>query len=137
MTLKKYLSRLLIVFMFMICSGGGWWYRFCRQPTNTEYPTGTIRRTNQRQHTQYRNPSVAQQPPPNYTQSMQINLKQSPYYQLYGPPPSYDTVVQLMGNDCEQPSTSNKLNFVTNIVSSNFKEPDNDDDEDESITDRL
>lgn len=138
---KKFISRLLIVFMFMICSGGGWWYRFCRQPSNTENPTGTIRTTNQQQNTQflqsYRNPSVTQQPPPNYTQSMQINLKQSPYYQLYGPPPSYDTVVQIIENDCGQPSTSNKLNYVTNIVSSNFEEIENDDEDEESIPERL
>lgn len=24
--------------MFMICSGGSWWYRFCRRPQNTDYP---------------------------------------------------------------------------------------------------
>lgn len=23
--------------MFMLCSGGGWWYRFCRQPTVSSY----------------------------------------------------------------------------------------------------
>lgn len=43
---------------------------------------------------------------------MQINLKQSPYYQLYDPPPSYDTVVQIADNDLggnDQPSTSTKL----------------------------
>lgn len=26
--------------MFMLCSGGGWWYRFCRQQeVSTAYPT--------------------------------------------------------------------------------------------------
>lgn len=97
--------------MFMICSGGGWWYRFCRQPSNTEYPPSDTRRAPPITRTHTNNwppdPSTAQQPPPNYTQSMQINVKQSPYYQLYDPPPSYDTVVQIAGND--QPSTSTKL----------------------------
>lgn len=23
--------------MFMLCSGGGWWYRFCRQPSVSSY----------------------------------------------------------------------------------------------------
>jgi hypothetical protein len=30
--------------MFMVCSGGGWWYRFCRQShiSSTQYPNGSL-----------------------------------------------------------------------------------------------
>lgn len=113
----------------MICSGGGWWYRFCRQPiTTTEYTTTRICHREEIQNRPIQQQQQQRQPPLNYNQTMEIcNLKQSPYYQLYGPPPSYDTVVQMINNDCQQPSTSNKLNFVTNIVSTSAQNNDEND----------
>lgn len=37
--------------MFMLCSGGGWWYRFCRQPSVSAYTmTNTASQQGERQY---------------------------------------------------------------------------------------
>lgn len=30
---------LLVIFLFMLCSGGGWWFRFCRSSHSARTPT--------------------------------------------------------------------------------------------------
>lgn len=178
--------------MFMVCSGGGWWYRFCRQPDTTAYPPmstataqtndrhngggphlrrasdlnrrggaagRTIHNANNDQSALYlqriwkgkwalacaklwksiffMSPLVGQpnyHPPPNYYNSggggggggssvvtyhnngghtdaslhVDSQSVRCPYYQLYGPPPSYESVVQLangiVGIDIGQPT---------------------------------
>lgn len=131
--------------MFMICSGGGWWYRFCRQnETNTTYPsipqpisthftpqnTRDLHRRNSAEHTSRRSRASqsysrsrnrdhlylshmwkgpSNQFPPSYFTSNQYSHHPSgqqppsfhqecPYHILYGPPPSYDSVIQISDN---------------------------------------
>lgn len=128
--------------MFMICSGGGWWYRFCRQnETSTTYPsipqpisthftpqnTRDLHRRNSAEHQSRRSRAShsysrsrnrdhfylshmwkgpSNQFPPSYFSSNQYTHHQSgqqpppfhqecPYHILYGPPPSYDSVIQI------------------------------------------
>ncbi len=183
--------RLLLIFMFMLCSGGGWWYRFCRQPsvssytmTNTttqqvaerQYQRRTTHGQNHRrqrlvqamQHSRVlmNDPSMnvvwkskwicidkftkfinqtfffsladmTNTPPPNYYSSANsyyhannsqpalnyhpsVQQLQCPYYQLYGPPPSYDSVVQI-SNSCG--SVQPTCVLVTSTVPCNFLSP--------------
>lgn len=58
------------------------------------------------------------QPPLNYHSSVQ--QLQCPYYQLYGPPPSYDSVVQI-SNSCGTVQPTCVL--VTNTVPFNYITP--------------
>lgn len=154
--------------MFMLCSGGGWWYRFCRQPSVTTYTMANTssqhaterqfqrRATQEPNHRRQRLVQAMQhsrvltndptmnvvwksksdlyerlnrrlnvsiffsvpidvtnsQPPPNYYSSSNtyyhannsqpalnyhpsVQQLQCPYYQLYGPPPSYESVVHI------------------------------------------
>lgn len=60
------------------------------------------------------------QPALNYHSSVQQQL-QCPYYQLYGPPPSYDSVVQISANGCG--SVQPTCVLVTNTVPCSFITP--------------
>lgn len=134
---------LLLIFMFMICSGGSWWYKFCRQNESSAYPSlpqayerstrqgmSEIRRTRGIDRVTLDTSSYYLQrmwkasnmaPPPNYytasvvryhstseletrrQQQHQQQLQDCPYYQLYGPPPSYESVINIPNAGYGQP----------------------------------
>uniref|UniRef100_A0A1B6DQ78 WW domain binding protein VOPP1 n=1 Tax=Clastoptera arizonana TaxID=38151 RepID=A0A1B6DQ78_9HEMI len=134
---------LMVLFMFLLCSGGTWWYRYwlqggysrdlgstmpvshrIHQPrsrqTQVSYRPGRetvvmhhVWKPNRNGFSYVHNPppsysiaqcteSVLENPAvPSYSRSgassssspQPTNLKPSPYYQLYGPPPSYESVI--------------------------------------------
>ncbi|XP_055384336.1 myb-like protein AA [Condylostylus longicornis] len=162
---------LLLIFMFMVCSGGSWWYRFCRQSdssgsirnqinngsdTGSYYganhhllhstPTRSSNSGNNGRHSnvaandyerrvtlvrnngvhsyyyrngrnsnyydtasvRYHNGVTGDRTLRRYQQQQQQHAHQTnflprlelcPYYQLYGPPPSYESVVQLSSDN--------------------------------------
>ncbi|PSN36590.1 hypothetical protein C0J52_15605 [Blattella germanica] len=183
--------RLLVIFMFLLCSGGGWWYRYWLQSryrtcpgsilpvtnSNSRQSRVATRNTNTqpRRHSRPRvarvsyNPSrdavvlhriwkgTRNCPPPSYSSaqaelstsasnqsspyhnmlshppmtpgpntlfptghiphpSTGINGQECPYYQLYGPPPSYDSVMSEVGESSRQVVSPVRQ---TNAVNSN------------------
>ncbi|XP_050592195.1 uncharacterized protein LOC126923117 isoform X2 [Bombus affinis] len=122
---------ILVIIMFLVCSGGGWWYRYWLQgryrAAASAIPTRT---TNARAQSSLRGSTCQGQRAritynsarntvllhrmwkgpqrngamPAYTgnattsghyqnMSVMLNDANCPYYQLYGPPPSYETVI--------------------------------------------
>ncbi|XP_037925668.1 flocculation protein FLO11-like isoform X2 [Hermetia illucens] len=124
---------LLLIFMFVICSGGSWWYKFCRQSENASHypsipltiePSARPNFSDSRTHrttarafdrTSATEPSSyyfhriwkannVTTSPNCYTSIVQYHNAEldgrrqhygCPYYQLYEPPPSYESVVQV------------------------------------------
>lgn len=160
--------------MFMICSGGGWWYRFCRQsetnttypsipqPINSHYTTHNTRDSHRRNSTElssrrsrsshyhgrsrnrdqfylshmWKGPS--NQFPPSYFSSNQYSLQtngqhttnfhqECPYHILYGPPPSYDSVIQISDSSGNNQPTCTLVDRATSSTSSIRDEEPNDD----------
>lgn len=132
---------LMVIFMFLLCSGGTWWYRYWLQEGRYPPDLGSTMPPPSRIHLQSRNrptrvsyhparDAVVLQhvwkptrstglaytsPPPSYNLAQSLSpvvlshatptnsrdavsytspkMKTSPYYQLYGPPPSYESVI--------------------------------------------
>ncbi|EFN89641.1 hypothetical protein EAI_09351 [Harpegnathos saltator] len=117
--------EILVIIMFLVCSGGGWWYRYWLQgryrAAASAIPT---RSSNTRSQNSLRNtPCQAQQARPQrnaaapayngnattstHYQNMNVVLNDAncPYYQLYGPPPSYDTVIAQTRGKISNPAS--------------------------------
>lgn len=111
----------MVFFMFLVCSGGQWWYRYVMQgrcasaiapparrasfPRQARVAYTPARDTVVLHHLwkpSYSAPGPGMNgPPPSYSQSGSssssgcslVGPKPSPYMQLYGPPPSYESVI--------------------------------------------
>ncbi|KOX79210.1 hypothetical protein WN51_07212 [Melipona quadrifasciata] len=135
---------ILVIIMFLVCSGGGWWYRYWLQgryrAAASAIPTRTsnARAQNslrgptcqgQRARITYnsaRNTVLLHRPQrngamPGYTgnattsthyqnMSVMLNDANCPYYQLYGPPPSYETVIAQTRGKVSNPASPESTN---------------------------
>ncbi|XP_066906528.1 uncharacterized protein [Halyomorpha halys] len=109
----------MVFFMFLVCSGGQWWYRYVMQGRCASAIAPPARRASYPRQARvaytpardtvvlhhlwkpsYTGPGM-NGPPPSYSQSGSssssgcslVGPKPSPYMQLYGPPPSYESVI--------------------------------------------
>ncbi|OAD60701.1 hypothetical protein WN48_05263 [Eufriesea mexicana] len=144
---------ILVIIMFLVCSGGGWWYRYWLQGRYRAAASAIPTRTsNSRAQNSLRGPTCQGQRAritynsarntvllhrpqrngamPTYNgnattsthyqnMSVMLNDANCPYYQLYGPPPSYETVIAQTRGKVSNPASPELNTRPPNVAPGN------------------